>query len=159
MLEAVWQTVTSRAGQVAKENANPRNASGLTEEELAALRTCDALDNKLFVHVRRRFVAQRAACRATGKCGRHLLTPWEPWATGRPFGVISRRVTDQRPPPSLAVHPPGRTCYHSCQDTCWSYRPPACSVKCGASCKQSCCSWWGRQLQNNLTTNLTTNAK
>ena len=146
MLEAVWQTVTSRAGQVAKENANPRNASGLTEAELAALRTCDALDNKLFVHVRRRFVAQRAACRATGKCSFHLLTPWEPWANRSPFQRMSRRATDQ-PPPSLAVLPPGRTCYHSCQDTCWSYRPPACSVNCGAACKQSCCSWWGRRKQ------------
>lgn len=144
ILEAVWQTVASRAGPVTKENAYPRSTSGLTEEERVALRTCDALDNKLFVHVRRRFVAQRAACRATGKCGLNLLTPWEPWAKRGPF---QRMNTDQRSAPSLAVLPRSRNCYHSCQDTCWSYRPPSCSVKCGAACKQSCCNWWLRQKQ------------
>ena len=147
MLEAVWQTVASSAGLVTKENTSLRSTLGLTEEERVALRKCDALDNKLFVNVRRRFVAQRAACRATGKCGLNLLTPWEPWEKREPFQRMSHRSADQQPTPSLAALPLGRNCYHSCQDTCWSYRPPSCSVKCGAACKRSCCNWWRHQNQ------------
>ena len=157
MLEAVWQAVPRQTAGT-RENSNPHSSSELTVEELAALRACDALDRKLFVRVRRRFVSQRAACRATGKCGPQLLTPWEPWAseTGvsesrkRAKGGGRRRAKDQ-PLPSLAVKASGRQCWHSCQDSCqvtYGGPPPAPHCWLTRGCTQAIWAWFGACLSS-----------
>ena len=86
----------------------------------------------------RRFVAQRAACRALDMCGDALKTPWESWdGTGTP-------TVPPQPRPSLARLPLGRQCQHECADACWEHRSPwsTCNVSCGHKCARSCCAWW-----------------
>ena len=70
LLDWAWNTTrfTLRANTNAeRENAFP-NRVLRSESDMTALRECDKYDLRLFEHIKKRFIAQRAACETVASC-------------------------------------------------------------------------------------------
>mmetsp|Transcript_55610 Transcript_55610/g.92111 ORF Transcript_55610/g.92111 Transcript_55610/m.92111 type:complete len:524 (+) Transcript_55610:112-1683(+) len=46
-------------------------------------------------------------------------------------------------------------CFHSCQESCFAFRPPTCHIVCGERCNKNCCAYWSQELSGSTSVSAT----